>query len=150
LISLPLDRVVFDIGFLIRKRPNVAPEFVHALSRALVIGLFGGAGLVLTQLYSRRGPLIYPVYAAILFVLALSLARTPSLGFAARLLVAFAAVMLSTLAALVATIILGNRQRQRLRESGRPLAPGRAPLWGFPLILLVLVIASAGVAFVSS
>ena len=128
----------------------MTPEFFQALSRALVIGLFGGAGLVLTQLYSRRGPLIYPVYAAILFVLTLSLARTPSLGFMARLFVALAAVLLSTLAALIATILRGNRERQRLRESGRSLAPGGAPAWGFPLILLVLVVVSAGVAYVSS
>jgi hypothetical protein len=124
-------------------------EFVPALSRALVIGVFGGAGLVLTQLYSRRGPLIYPVYAAILFVLGLSLTRTPSLGFTARLLIALAAILLSTLAALVATIVRGNRERDRIRESGRIIAPGGAPVWGFPLILLVLVVASAGVAYVS-
>jgi len=128
---------------------NMALEFVPALSRGLVIGLFGGAGLVLTQLYSRRGPLIYPVYAAILFVLGLSLARTPSLDFTARLLIALGAVLLSTLMSLVATIIRGNRQRQRIRKSGRIIAPGGAPVWGFPLILVVLVAASAGVAFVS-
>ena len=37
--------------------------------RAGVVGIFGGAGLVLTQMYSRRGPLIFPVYAAILAAL---------------------------------------------------------------------------------
>ena len=128
----------------------MTPEFVSALSHALVIGVFGGASLVLTQLYSRRGPLIYPVYAAILFVLGLSLVRTPSLGFGARLVVAFAAVLLSTLFALGAVIVLGNRARRRLRESGRPMVPGRVPSWGFPLILLVLIAASAGVAYVST
>ena len=125
-------------------------EFVPALSRALVIGVFGGASLVLTQMYSRRGPLIYPVYAAILFVLGLSLVRTPTLGFGARVLVAFAAVLLSTLFSLVAVLVLGNRQRRRLRESGRTLAPGRAPVWGFPLILFALFAASAGVAYLST
>lgn len=127
----------------------MALEFVPALSRALVIGVFGGAGLVLTQIYSRRGPLIYPVYAAILFVLGLSLARTPSLGFTARLLIALAAVLLSTLASLVTTIVRGNQERQRLREAGTIFAPGGAPVWGFPVILFVLVVASAGVAYVS-
>ena len=129
---------------------GMASEFVPALSRALVIGVFGGAGLVLTQMYSRRGPLIYPVYAAILFVLGLSLARTASLGFGARVLVAFAAVLLSTLFAVVAAIVLGNRQRRLLRESGRQLAAGGAPVWGFPLILLALIAASAGVAYIST
>ena len=128
----------------------MTPEFVPALSHALVIGVFGGASLVLTQLYSRRGPLIYPVYAAILFVLGLSLVRTPSLGFGARLLIAFAAVLLSTLFAVGAAIVLGNRQRRRLRESGRPMVQGSAPYWGFPLILLALIVASAGVAYLST
>ena len=128
----------------------MTPAFVPALSHALVIGVFGGASLVLTQLYSRRGPLIYPVYAAILFVLGLSLVRTPSLGFGARLVIAFAAVFLSTLFAVGAAIVLGNRQRRRLRESGRPMGKGSAPFWGFPLILLALVAASAGVAYLST
>ena len=34
-----------------------------AFPRALVVGLFGGAGLALTTIYSRRGPLIYPALA---------------------------------------------------------------------------------------
>ena len=128
----------------------MTPAFVPALSHALVIGVFGGASLVLTQLYSRRGPLIYPVYAAILFVLGLSLVRTPSLGFGARLVIAFAAVFLSTLFAVGAATVLGNRQRRRLRESGRPMIDGSAPIWGFPLILLALIAASAGVAYLST
>src|SRR5436190_15641575 len=118
---------------------SMTPQFVSALSHALVIGVFGGASLVLTQIYSRRGPLIFPVYAAILFVLGLSLVRTPSLGFGARFLVAFAAVLLSTLFSLGAVIVVGNRTRRRLRESGREFGPGGAPPWGFPLILLVLM-----------
>ncbi len=46
------------------------PEFTPTLLRGLVIGAFGGAGLILTQVYSRRGPLIFIVYATILFALA--------------------------------------------------------------------------------
>jgi hypothetical protein len=125
-------------------------ELLATLSRALVIGAFGGVGLVLTQIYSRRGPLIYPVYAAILFGLGLFLSRISGLSFGARLLVCFAAILLSTLAALGATLVLAARVRARLRADGHVLAPGRAPIWGLPLVLLVLVLASAGVAFVSS
>ena len=44
----------------------MSSAFTHVLLQAAVIGVFGGAALVLTQLYSRRGPMIYPVYAAIL------------------------------------------------------------------------------------
>ncbi|MGE5099049.1 MAG: hypothetical protein ACM3SX_03620 [Deltaproteobacteria bacterium] len=35
-------------------------------------------------------------------------------------------------------------------ESGRESTPGRVPAWGLPLVLLILVVASAGVAYVSS
>lgn len=31
------------------------------LARAIVIGVLGGIALILIQLYSRRGPLIFPV-----------------------------------------------------------------------------------------
>jgi hypothetical protein len=55
-----------------------------AFPRALFIGVFGGAGLALTALYSRRGPMIFPVYAAILAALALLLARYPDLRYVER------------------------------------------------------------------
>lgn len=128
----------------------MSPEFVPALARGLVIGVFGGAALVLTQIYSRRGPLIYPVYAAILFVLALALSRVVGLSFLDRVTVALSAILLSTLCTLVATMALAARVRRRVRASGQAVAPGHVPVWGFPLVFLVLVAASAGVAYVSS
>ena len=127
----------------------MAPDFFAALSRALVIAAFGGAGLVLTQVYSRRGPLIFPVYAALLAALALSLARAPELGFSPRFLIALSATGVATAIAFVATLILAARARRRLRRDGRELAPGRAPVWGLPLVVLTLVAVSAGVAYVS-
>ena len=127
-----------------------SPDFVGALSRALVIGVFGGTGLVLTQLYSRRGPMIYPVYAALLAALALSLARVNDLSFAARFVIALSATLLATAMTFVATVVLGRRARKQLIESGRPFGPGRVPAWGLPLLLLILVVVSAGVAHVSS
>lgn len=128
----------------------MSPEFVSALSRGLVIGIFGGAAIVLTQLYSRRGPMIYPVYAAILFVLALFLTRVTPLGFGERVIVVFAAIFLSTLMSFVATLVLAARARRQLLASGRELAPGHVPAWGLPLVLFILVAVSTGVAFVSS
>ena len=118
--------------------------------RALVIGAFGGAALVLTQIYSRRGPLIYPVYGAILFTLGVFLVRAPELGFGARLLICFVAVFVSTAMTLVATLVLAARARARLLAQGGTLMPGHAPIWGLPLVLLILITASAGVAYVSS
>ena len=128
----------------------MALDLVAALSRALVIAAFGGAGLVLTQVYGRRGPLIFPVYAALLAALSLSMARAPELGFSLRFLIALSATILATAIAFVATLILAGRARQRLKREGRVLAPGRAPVWGRPLVALVLVAVSAGVAYVSS
>lgn len=127
----------------------ITADFSAVLARALVIGAFGGAALVLTQIYSRRGPMIYPVYAAILFVLGMFLSRASGLGFGARLLACFAAVLLSTAITFVATLVHAARARARLLAQGRILHPGRAPIWGLPLVLLVLVTASAGVAYVS-
>jgi len=61
-------------------------DFVEfpVLLRALVVGAFGGVGLALTTYFSRRGPLIFPVYAALLAALAVLLARYPALGYAPR------------------------------------------------------------------
>lgn len=125
-------------------------SWLPLVSRALVVGVFGGAGLVLTQMYSRRGPLIYPVYAAILASIALVSARFRDLPYAAHLTAALTGMLVATAMALAAVLVLGARERQRIRESGRPMAPGGAPWWGFPLILLTIVVASAAVAYVSS
>jgi hypothetical protein len=128
----------------------MSPTFLSLALRAIVIGAFGGAALVLTQIYSRRGPLIYPVYAAILVTLGLFLTRAAGLGFGARLLICFVALLVSTAIALVATQLRAARARARLLAKGGALGPGRAPIWGLPLVLLILITASAGVAYVSS
>jgi len=120
------------------------------ISRALVIGAFGGAALVLTQIYSRRGPLIYPVYAAILFALGLFLSHASGFGLGVRVLACFVAVLLSTGMSLVATLVLAARARARFVAEGRTFGPGHAPIWGLPLVVLILFVASAGVAFVAS
>jgi len=125
------------------------PSFTRAFTQALVVGVFGGAGLVLTQLYSRRGPLIFPVYAAILAALALSLAHAGPLTYSARLAAAFAGIVVSTAIAMVATMILAGRARRDLVDLGRNLAPGNIPWWAAPLLLALLVTASAGAAYVS-
>jgi hypothetical protein len=52
--------------------------------------------------------------------------------------------------AFVATLVLAARARRKLVESGRQFAPGRVPAWGLPLILLILVAVSAGVAHVAT
>jgi hypothetical protein len=128
-----------------------------ALPRSVVIGAFGGAGLALTALYSRRGPMIYPVYAAILAAFAALLARFPDLPYASRLLAALAGFCVATAALYVTTGILADRQRRRLVAKGRLPATalkfrlsvvGHA--WRIGFLLIVGTIASAGVAFIAS
>jgi hypothetical protein len=127
-----------------------------ALARAAVIGAFGGAGLALTATYSRRGPLIYPVYAAILAALAILLSRYPDLPYLGRVLAAFVGFCVATAAAYVAVGLLSRRARRRLVASGRLPATalqfrlsivGHA--WRIALLLVIGTIVSAGIAFVA-
>jgi hypothetical protein len=120
------------------------------LARAAVLGFIGGVGLVLTQVYSRRGPLIYPVYAAILAALALLGARFPELPYTAHFSAVLIGMLVATNVALVAVLVRGARERRALIASGRPLHPGGAPWWGFPAIAAAIVASSAAVAFISS
>jgi hypothetical protein len=130
--------------------------FNPALARAAVIGAFGGAGLALTATYSRRGPLIYPVYAAILAALAILLSRYPDLPYLSRVFAALVGFCVATAAAYVAVGILSRRARRRLVAIGRLPASalqfrlsivGHA--WRIGLLLVIGTIVSAGVAFVA-
>src|SRR5512143_109360 len=121
-----------------------------ALARSVVIGAFGGAGLVLTALYSRRGPMIYPVYAAILAALAALLARFPDLPYISRLLAALVGFSVASAALYVTTGILADRGRRRLVAEGRLPATalnfrlsviGHA--WRIGFLLIIGTIASA-------
>ena len=127
-----------------------------ALPRAAVIGAFGGAGLALTATYSRRGPMIYPVYAAILAALAVLLSRYPNVPYLGRLLAALIGFCVATAAAYVAVGILARRARRRLVAKGRLPASalqfrlsivGHA--WRIGLLLAIGTIVSASVAFVA-
>src|SRR5947208_15575106 len=127
-----------------------------ALPRALTLGAFGGVGLVLTVVYSRRGPMIFVPYAALLAALAVLLSRFGDLPYASRFVAAFAGFVIATIPAYVAVGVLGNRQRERLRREGRLSAepPPRFALWGrawrLGLVLVASGIVSAGVAFVAA
>jgi hypothetical protein len=127
-----------------------------ALPRALVIGAFGGVGLVLTVVYSRRGPMIFVPYAALLSALALLLSRYSELAYAARFAAAMSAFATATIPLYVAVGVLAERQRERLRREGRlPSQPSTARfgfwghVWRIAFLFVVGSIASAGVAFVA-
>ena len=124
------------------------------LARALVVGAFGGAGLVLTAIYSRRGPLIYPVYAAILAALTLVLARYADVPYSTRFIAAFAGFVAASAPAYVVVNILADRQRDRLRRGGRLPAAGGVSvlghLWRVGFLVLAGGVVSAGVAFIAA
>ena len=127
-----------------------------ALSRAVVVGLFGGVGLACTVTYSRRGPLIFPVYAALLGALALLLARYGALTYGARLAAALAGFMTASLLLYVAVGFKAAAQRRQLQKQGR-LPPGdlHGPslfghAWRLGFLVAVGTVVSAGVAFVAA
>jgi hypothetical protein len=127
-----------------------------ALPRALVVGAFGGVGLVLTVVYSRRGPMIFVPYAALLAALTLLLSRYSELAYASRFTAALLAFAMATIPLYVAVGVLAERERERLRREGRlPAQPSTAPsvwghAWRIALLFVVGSIASAGVAFVAA
>ena len=128
-----------------------------ALYRAATIGAFGAVGLVLTVTYSRRGPLISPVYAAILAALALSLARYPTLTYSQRLIACLFGFAVASTGLYLAVVIVSDRERRRLVHVGR--LPAYEPthglllaghVWRIGLLLGIGLVVSAGVAFVST
>ena len=128
-----------------------------AFSRAIVIGLFGGAGLALTVLYSRRGPLIYPVYAVILAALAVLLARYPDLRYAERFATALAGFLVASAALYIMSLILSGAHRRRLVAQGRlpeSALHRRLPLlghaWRLGFLAAVGSIVCAGLAFIAA
>lgn len=126
-----------------------------AFPRALVVGAFGGAGLALSMLYSRRGPLIYPVYAATLAARTLLLPRYPSVSHPARFAVALAGFVVASVVVYIAVGIRAGQERERLWREGRlPATGGGIPVlghvWRLGFLLAVGAVVSAGVAFVAA
>src|SRR5437660_9530906 len=129
----------------------------QAFPRALAVAAFGGVGLVLTVVYSRRGPMIFVPYAALLAALTLLLSQFGQLPYAPRFAAAYAAFAIATVPVYVAVGVLGKRQRERLRREGRLSAeppPARFSLWGHArrigFVIAAGSILSASVAFVAA
>lgn len=119
-----------------------------AFMRAVVLGAFGGVGLALTTMYSRRGPLIFPVYAAFLGSLAVLLARYADLAFPIRMSAALTGFVVAAAIHYGAVVISANRDRRRMGLTQN--VPLLGHLWRLSLLLIAGFIASAGVAFVAS
>ena len=128
-----------------------------AFLRASVVGVFGGAGLALTVVFSRRGPTIFPVYAAILAALALLLTRYPDIQFGARFAAALGGFLVASAALYVTNVILAGRERRRLVAEGRlpesALAshvPIGAHAWRLAFLAAIGAVVSVGVAFIAA
>jgi hypothetical protein len=127
------------------------------LAQAAVIGLFGGVGLALTSIYSRRGPMIYPVYAATIAAITLLLARHASLSFGARFVAGFVGFMVSNAVFYPVVGILAQRGRRELVSQGRlPAAALKRRVgflghsWRIGFLVAMGAIVAGAMAFVSA
>ncbi len=120
-----------------------------AFSRALTVGVFGGVGLVLTSMSSRRGPLVFPVYAAILTSLAFLLARYPAMAFPLRLGCAFGGFTVAGVIHYISVGIAANQDRRRRGIQPESLSVA-GHSWRLAFLLGTGLLASAGVAFIAS
>ena len=126
-----------------------------ALPRAIVVGAFGGAALVLTAVYSRRGPAILMPYAALAVAITLLLARYPTLSYGGRFGAALVGFVAATIPLYVTVAILAARAREQRRRGGKQAAPvrgmsgwGRA--WRLTAVSALAVIVCAGIAYVAA
>jgi hypothetical protein len=132
--------------------------FQPLLAQTLVLGIFGGAGLVLVTLYSRRGPMIFPVYAALLAGLTVLAGVHRETGFVVRFVAMYIATLAATLMLFIGVSVSSAKSRRRdselLPTPASPTVAGtrksallRVSL--LPVVLGVLAAASAGAAFIS-
>lgn len=124
--------------------------------RAIVLGIFGGIALALTPIFTRRGPMILPVYAALLAALGFLAARYTTIPYAARALAVFAGYCVASLALYIASGLLADRDRRRQVEQGRLPASALAVrisiighAWRLCALAAIGFVLSAGVAFLA-
>jgi hypothetical protein len=115
-------------------------------ARALVVGTFGGVGLLLGYRFSRRGAIMFPIYGAILFVTSLVMAQFPGLSFVVRFGVVMLAMLVATVIAMAGVLYNVDQQERKRAERGLPPVEGRAPWWSAPFVVASVAAASAGVA----
>jgi hypothetical protein len=120
------------------------------LTRAIVIGVLGGSGLILAQVYSRRGPIVFPVYGGILASLALLTSRFSPVPFGTAFISVLVGVTVATMLAFASVPVIGRKHRRKLLASGKIIKQERPPRWAFPLTALSLVASSAAVAFLAT
>jgi hypothetical protein len=127
------------------------------IAQAIVVGIFAGVGLALTTIYSRRGPMIYPVYAALVVALTLLLSRHAILPFRDRFVASLVGFLVASLMLYAVVGVLAQRDRIRLVNEGRlPATTLKRPIgffghsWRLGFLLAIGALVSAAAAFVSS
>ncbi|QJR37174.1 hypothetical protein [Gemmatimonas groenlandica] len=116
-------------------------------ARAILVGCLGGVGLVLGYRFSTRGPIILPIYAAILFVASLTFAQFPGISFPVRFSAVLLAMLVATAIAMAGVLYHAEQERRKRAERGLPpVECNRAPWWGAPFVFASVTAASAGVA----
>lgn len=119
---------------------------VTLFARALVVGAFGGVGLLLGYRFSTRGAIMFPIYGAILLITSLVMAQFPGLSFAVRFGGLMLAMSVSTAIAMVGVLYATARRMQARAKRGLPPVEGHAPWWSAPFVFASVAAASAGVA----
>lgn len=115
-------------------------------ARALVVGSFGGVGLLLGYRFSTRGAIMFPIYAAILFVTSLVIAQAHGSSLLVRFSVLMLALLVATAMAMAGVLYNVEQKRRKRADRGLPPVEGRAPWWSAPFLFASVVAASAGVA----
>ena len=120
------------------------------LTRAIVIGVLGGVGLILAQVYSRRGPVVFPVYGGILASLAFLTARFSHVPFGTAFIAVLVGMTVASMLALASVLVMGGKHRRKLLASGKTIKDERPPRWALPLTAMSLIASSAAVAFLAT
>lgn len=115
---------------------------------AAALGLFGGGSLVLVERFSRRGPLLFPVYAALLAALTVLLASYSASSFRSRFGAAFLGFVVAAILHYIAVGFAADEERRQRGVTARLSLAGHA--WRLSLLLGLGMLACAGVAFVAA
>jgi hypothetical protein len=121
-------------------------EGAALFARAAVVGGLGGVGLLLAYRFSTRGPIMFPIYAAILFVASLVVSQFAHAPFAARFGSVMLAMLVATGMAMAGVLHHGALVRRKRAQRGLPPVEGGAPWWSAPFVVASVVAVSAGAA----
>ena len=104
--------------------------------------------MILAHAYSRRVPVVYGVYGALLLSTALMIGQYDALPFATRFSAVLVALVVASLFLFGRVAVRSARRERQWMRSGQPPLPVSRPWWGMPAVAGALAALSAGVAFV--